>query len=79
MSVNTQRVWKHYWILMRWKNAISYESVKVDPKLKIYDLQDHERAQKAHGHLVHVEWFWLPVVIGSRSDKATLCSRGRPY
>ena len=24
-------------------NVISYESVKVDPKLKIYDLRDHER------------------------------------
>ena len=46
VSVNTQRVWKHYWILIAMENAISYESVKVDPKLKIYDLQDHERAQK---------------------------------
>jgi len=50
------------------ENAVNFEIVKVDPKLKMYDFQDRDGASSkwksdARGMV------WLPVVIGSRSEK----------
>jgi len=67
VSVNTQRV-EALLDFSAMENAVSYESVKVDPKLKIYDLRDRERANSAW-RLGARGMVWLPVVIGSRSDK----------
>ncbi len=49
------------------ENAVALSTVKVDPKLKIYDLSSE---RKTNSHWLHtVGMVWLPVVIGSRADK----------
>ena len=49
------------------ENAVSFEIVQVDPKLRIYEIQDTVGASKWKTGVLGM--VWLPVVIGSRSDK----------
>ena len=49
------------------ENAVSFETVKVDPKLKIYDFRDGKTSSTWRLGALGV--VWLPIVIGSRSDK----------
>jgi len=49
------------------ENAVALKTVKVDPRLKIYDLSKERKANSPWLHTVGM--VWLPVVIGSRVDK----------
>jgi len=51
------------------ENAVSFETVKVDPKLKIYDFQDDRVKASSRWRLGACGVVWLPIVIGSRSEK----------
>jgi len=50
------------------ENAVSLETVLVDPKLKIYSFQDERRAS-SEWKVGALGMVWLPVVVGSRADK----------
>jgi len=67
VSVNGQQV-KALLDFNAMENAVAWKTVKVDPKLKMYDFQDRDKAS-SKWRLGARGVVWLPVVIGSRADK----------